>query len=138
MILFDKASEFAPAFADQRDDVHIRARELGHHAEQRALAHAAASEDTDALTFAAGEDGIDCADSGSQRFGYVLARKRILGRSMQRILILAVERAQAVDRISQTIQNATEKPRSHFDSCGLVSREDSRAQFDALKFSKRH
>ena len=55
----DEFLHFAAALADQSDDDHVRARVAGHHAEQHALADAAAGEQTDTLTAADGQQRVD-------------------------------------------------------------------------------
>ena len=60
-VVFEEAADLTAAFADQRDDGHVRFRALGHHPEQRALADPAPSEHPDALPLSAGEEGIDRA-----------------------------------------------------------------------------
>ena len=56
--LVDEFLHFAAALADQADDDHVGLGVAGHHAEQHALADAAAGEQADAL---ATTDGQQCS-----------------------------------------------------------------------------
>ena len=66
-IVLEEAADFAAALADQRDDRDVGRRAARHHAEQRALADAAAAEEADALAAAAGEQRVDGAHAGAHR-----------------------------------------------------------------------
>ena len=65
--LFQKFADLAIAFADQTDDADIGGIVTAHATEERALTDSAAAENTDALSFAAGQQGVDGANSGAER-----------------------------------------------------------------------
>ena len=76
-VVFEKRSHFAATFTDQREDDDVCLRSASHHAEQRALADAAATKETKSLTPSAGQDGVDGAHASAYRFRDWTARKRI-------------------------------------------------------------
>ena len=71
--VIEKRAHLAIALADQGDHADVGVIVPRHRAEKRALADAAASEDSDALPFAARQQTVDGADAGDQRFDDVLA-----------------------------------------------------------------
>ena len=66
-VALDKLVDFAAALADQRHDVHVGRRVARHHAQRDALADARAGEDSDPLSFAAGQHAVDRPNAGRQR-----------------------------------------------------------------------
>ena len=66
--LFEELAHFAAALTDEHDDVDVRLATASDLAEQCALADAAAGEEADSLAFAAGQQGVDRADAGAERF----------------------------------------------------------------------
>ena len=74
--LLEKIAHLAVALADQRDHADVGRIVPRHRAQQRALAHARAAEDPDALPFAEGQQTVDRADAGHQRLRDVLALQR--------------------------------------------------------------
>ena len=65
--VFQKFAHFAAAFADQRQHRQVGRRAARHHADQRAFAHAAAAEDAQPLSPAAGQKAVDGANAAAQR-----------------------------------------------------------------------
>src|SRR5262249_23237349 len=57
--VFEEWSDFAAALTDEHNDIDVRYRVFGNLAEQRALADAAAGEQSDALAATAGEQTVD-------------------------------------------------------------------------------
>ena len=76
-VVLEERAHFAAAFADQREHDDVGLGAARHHAEQRALADAAAAEQADALAAAAGQHGVDGAHAGANRSRDWLARQRI-------------------------------------------------------------
>ncbi len=66
-VVLEEAAHLAAALADQRDHDDVGRGAARHHAEQRALADAAAAEDADALAAAAGQQRVDGAHAGAER-----------------------------------------------------------------------
>ncbi len=83
--VFKERPHFAIAFAHQRDHADVGVVVPRHHAQQRAFADAAASENPDALSFAARQQSIDGANARHQRLGDVFAVQRLGRRGIQRI-----------------------------------------------------
>ncbi len=73
----DEFLHFAAALADQADDDDVGAGVARHHAEQHALADAAAGEQADALAATDGQQRIDGAHADIERLLDGLARQRI-------------------------------------------------------------
>ena len=57
------------SFPDEGADVHVGLGVPCQHSQQHALSHAAAGEDSDALSLAAGDQAVDGPDAGAQRLG---------------------------------------------------------------------
>ena len=76
-ILRDEILHFSAALADQPDDDHVGVREPRHHAEQHALADAAAGEETQPLAAADGQQRVDRAHADVERLAYRPAVERV-------------------------------------------------------------
>src|ERR1700728_3859782 len=95
----DEFFHLTTALADQSDDNHFRARVAGHHAEENALADAAAREQADALAAAHGEHRVDSSNADIERLGNRLTRQRVDRFAGQPYPILAIERSEVVQGV---------------------------------------
>ncbi len=75
-LVLDEIPHLAIALADQRDHADIGGALPRHRAQQRAFAHARATEDSDSLPFAASQQAVDGANAGGQRFDDRFALER--------------------------------------------------------------
>ena len=75
-LIFEKRAHFAIALANQRDYGYVGIVVARHGSEEGALANAAAAEDSNALSLAAGQQPINRANAGDQGFGDVFAIER--------------------------------------------------------------
>src|SRR5690606_3907303 len=134
----EEAPDLAAPPADQRqhDDVGLGA--AGHHAEQRALADAAAAEHADALPASARQHGVDRAHAGPDGRPDRLARHGIERVRAERRLIDGAERPLAVDRPAETVDDAAEQRRAHGHGERVAARDDRIARADAGGVAKRH
>ena len=121
-----KLADFASAFADQRQHRHVGRGAARHHADQRALAHAAAAEDADTLAASAGDESHrwrECRSSSGSRIG---TRSSGSGADPSRVhgmdgAILAF----AVERIARGIDDAAQHARARRESMGARPRSRS-------------
>ena len=97
-IVLEEAAHLAAALADQRDHGDVGGGAARHHAEQRALADAAAAEQADALAAAAGQQRVDGADAGAQRRDDRLARPADSAAADERRRSPVAQRPEAVER----------------------------------------
>ena len=134
----DEVAHLPAALADQRDDGDLGARVPRHHAEQRALADAAAGEQTDALTPTEREQGVDRAHADVERAVHGRAGKRVDGCRVPRPSRAVAKRAVAVDRLALGVEHAAEKrlPRRHGER--PVQRTHARAGAHAVEGTCRH
>ena len=109
-----------------------------HRAEQRALAHAAAAEDSDALALAAGQQAVDRANAGDQRLRNMLAVERISGRPVEIVERLGWDGAAGIERMPKAVEHAPQQRRPHRDPRVAAARDDGIAQLHAARFFERH
>ena len=81
---FQKLADLASAFAHQREHREVGGGAARHHANQRALAYAAAAEDAQPLPAAAGKKSVDGANAAAQRFADRQRSQRERHRRVQR------------------------------------------------------
>src|SRR6185312_6061009 len=110
---FDEFLHFAAALADQSDDDHIRTGVPRHHAQEDALADAAAGEKSDALTAADGQEGVDRADTDVERLADGMPRQWIDRTACQSHGRAAGERAESIERLRGAVDDAPEQLWSH-------------------------
>src|SRR5690606_32994555 len=95
--------------ADETDNDDVGGGEARHHAEQHALAHAAAGEQAHALAAADGEQRIDGAYAHIERFTDGTARHGIDGTAGQRNACRGVDGTLAVQRHAGTVDDAAQQ-----------------------------
>src|SRR5690606_39271334 len=105
----DEIVDLAAALADQADDDDVGARVPGDHAEQHALADAAAGEEPDALTAAHREERIDAAHADVERPPHRVTTERVQEPPHQRHPLPAAQRGQVVERLPERIDHASEQ-----------------------------
>ena len=135
--MLDEAAHLAAALADQGQHDHIGLRAARDHAEQRALADAAATEETDALSPPAGQHRIHRAHAGAQRRDDGIAIHRIERRWKQRIPHVRRERL-SVERLTQRIDDATEQSRADANRHRAGARDDAIARTYTRGITERH
>ncbi len=106
--LFEKLAHFTAAFTDEHDDVDVRLATASDLAEQRALADTAAGEETDALTFAASQQGVDRSDAGAERFGDSLPTHRCGRCAVQRTAMWQRGLVAAIEDFAASVEDSTE------------------------------
>src|SRR5690606_26866730 len=107
--LLDEIVDLAAALADQPDDDDVGARVARNHAEQHALADAAAGEKPDALPAADGQQRIDSAHADVERPAHRIAAERVQEPPHQRHALPAAQRRQVVERLTERVDHAPEQ-----------------------------
>src|SRR5258708_1208849 len=80
-----------------------------HAAQQSALSDAAAAKNADALSFAAGQQGVDGADARGKRLDNMLPVERTGWGSIKRIRFERTERRTIVDGSAKAVQDAAQQ-----------------------------
>src|SRR6185295_19634880 len=101
-IILDELPYFASAFSNQRNDIDIRRCIFCDHAEQRALANAAATENSDTLAHAAGEQPIDGSNASLNCFANGIAIHGIRRLRIEFLLYEIQGKRFAVERPSES------------------------------------
>ena len=104
--VFHELAHFAPTLADQSDHDDIGRRIARHHAEQHALAHAAAGEQAQALAASDREQRVDRTHADVEDFADRLALERIEGTAVQRNIPIEQQRAAVIERAAGTVYHA--------------------------------
>ena len=105
-IAFQKFAHFAAAFADERDDVHVRLRLRRHHAQQRGFADAAAGKNAQALAASERGERIHRFDARLENLLDALAFERMRRAQIQADEMVRHNRAVSVNRIAQPVNHA--------------------------------
>ena len=134
----DELAHLATTLADERDDVDLRPRGPGDHAEQRALADTRAGEDAEALPAAAGEERVQGPHAEIERGADGRALERVDGRAVEGDLARAAHRLPAVERLAEPIEHPAEHPVPHADRGALACHDDAVAGLDACHLPERH
>src|SRR5690606_21098857 len=108
--LFDELLHLPAPLANQADDGDIRLGKAGHHAQQHALAHAAAGKQAQTLAAAYGEHAVDRPNAHIQRRLDGMALEWVDHRARQVDPVFAFEGALAI----QWSADAVEYPAQHF------------------------
>src|SRR5208337_676480 len=104
----EELTHFASAFSHQRQNCQVSRGATRHHADQRALANAAATEDTESLSPSAGEESINSADAATQRLAN---RQTIEGR--RRGAIAGTDTPMTIANLTALAQAARRSHRFH-------------------------
>ncbi len=123
-VVFQEAANLTAALADEGNDRDIGSCALGHHPQQRALAHAAATEDANALAASARQQSVDGSHARAQRRRDRFACQGVDRYRLQRIFRRRTERSEAVQRISETVDHAAEKGIPHCRGCDGAARDE--------------
>lgn len=137
-VAFDKITHFAAAFADQRDNIHVRVRIACDHADQFALTNAAAGHNPDALAFAARYARIDSANSGDNRLGDAAAAHRMRRKRTQGHFDGPAGRGAPIERLAHAVQYAAQQFRPHAHHLRTKCRDKQAAGPDATRIAQRH
>ena len=137
-IAFEKFADFAAAFADQRDDVHIGVGVRRHHAQQGGFADAAAGKNAEALAAAARHEGVNRLDAGLENFLDALALERVRRQQVQFHGLLGLNRAETVNRPAQAVEHAALERVADADAHRRAGGGDFAAGMDAVQFAQRH
>ena len=138
-IVGEEFLHLAAALADQADHGHVGGGVARHHRQQRRLADARAGEDAHALAAAAGEEGIDGAHAEIDLAPDALARMRGRRRGAQQERLAARrQRALAVDRLAQRVDDAAEPGRMRPNDRLGVGDLGLAAEADAVERAERH
>ncbi len=125
-VVFEKAAHFAAAFADERKDDHVGLSAPCDHAEQRALADAAAAEHADALAAAAGQHRVDRAHAGAQRTLDRVAVHRIDRRRLKRNFVGDFERSPSPTPIERAAPDAMRRSPGQMPAMSASGTDSSR------------
>lgn len=136
--MLDKIADLPVALADQGDHADIGGTVARHAAQQRALTYAAAPEDPDPLAFAAGQQAIDGADSGCERFTNRLPVKRARRGSIEIVGFLGANRSQAIQRLAESVNDAAQQFRPHLHPGVVFAAGNRIAQVQSIRFFERH
>ena len=103
-VALQKFAHFAPAFADERDDVHVGFGVRRHHAQQGGFADAAAGKNAEALAATARHERVNGLDACLKNLVNALALERVRRQQVQSHGLLGLNHplpvywpAQAVD-----------------------------------------
>ena len=134
----DEFLHLAAALADQTDDDHIRAGVARHHAEKHALAHAAAGEESHALSSPDGQEGVDGANTDIEWLADRMPRQRVDGPSRQAYGGAAREWAETIERLRAAIDDASEELGTHTDGSGALAGYHARVGPETMRVARRH
>src|SRR5690606_7531696 len=116
----------------------VRAGVARHHSEQHALADTAAGEEPDALAAPDGEQRVDGAHADIERLRDGLAGKRIDRLPGKAHALVALERAEPVERPRGAIDDTAEKLRAYAHGACTVAGYDARVRFQPVQIARRH
>lgn len=132
-IAFEKFANFAASFADERDDHNIGGCAAGEHAEEGTFADPGSSEDTESLTDAESQEGVDSADLGGHDLvdgwsiqsgdGSGIAGDAGAGRNGAKI----------IDRIAGSIEDASDEFVAHHHGAKGLTEVDGVALIDSFE-----
>ena len=136
--VFQKLAHFAAALAHQGQHGEIGGGAAGHHAHQRAFAHAAAAENAHALPAPAGEHSVDGADAAAQRLANERARQRQRGVAAQRPVFAGAVGPLGIERLAGAVDHPPEQSRAHAQAGPRAAGDDAVAVADARGPFERH
>ncbi len=134
----DEFLHLAATFADQTDHDDIGIGVARHHAEQHALAHAAAGEQAHALPAADRQQRIDGAHTDIQRFADRAARQGIDGLSVEWRAPGIAQRTLAIQWPARAVQHPTEQAFTHHRFTDLIGRDDAGIRHQTADIAGRH
>ena len=120
------------------DDDDVRAGVARHHAEQHALADAAAREQADALAAADGQQRIDRTHADVERSEIGWRASGLIWRAGQAHAIFAIERAEPVERLRRAVDDPAEQLRADAHRAGALTRHDARVRLEAMSIAGGH
>ena len=134
----EKFAYFTATFTHQRQHSQVGRSAARHHADQRALAYAAAAEDTQPLSSSAGEESVDGADPATQRLAN---RQTVKGQRRSAVQSTATARSvgtKSIQRLPCPVDHSSQQLVSHRQRWTLAAREDSIAIANAAGLLQRH
>ncbi len=137
-IAFQKFAHFPAAFADERDDIHVRLGLRRHHAKQRGFADAAAGENAEALAAAERGERVHRLDAGLENVVDAVALERMRRAQMQADGMFRDNRAKVVQRIAEAVNHAALQRAANGHAQRRTGGDDFRAGGDAVDFAQRH
>ncbi len=105
----EEFAHFASALANQAEDGEVGAGVAGHHANEGALTDAASTKDADALPPPAGEEGVNGADTATERIADRRALEGKRGFAVERIALSANGSEPLVNGTASAIEHAAEE-----------------------------
>ena len=123
-IAFEKTSYFPAAFADETEDDDVGFGTARHHPEQRALTHAAAAKDADALPSSARQQRVDRANTCTERYVDFLAIHGIQRSWTKRRFLMGEDRPSAVDRPAKAVDHAANQRIAGGHALRSIARDD--------------
>ena len=137
-VALDELADLAATLADEPDDVDVGPRVARQHAEQHALADAAAGEDADPLAPPDRQEPVDRPDAGLERLGDALPvqdrRRGLVDRLGDRVH----ERAAAVEGSPEAVDDAAEERLADRHRLGVARRAHLAAAPEAGHLTERH
>ena len=137
-VLLDEVPNLAAPLAHQRDHVDVGGDVSKHHAEERALAHAAAREDAHALSLAAGQQRVDRPDANEEFLVDPGAGERVTGQVLHGVVAVAVDGARVVNGVSEAIDHTADKAVSDGDFQHVPGGFNHAAADHAVQVAKGH
>ena len=137
-ILFDEFAQLAATLTDQRDDVHVALCAARHHPEQRRFTHAAARENTDALTKPHRGEGVDRTHARGHRLADALPAEGVRRSAVQGRTPLADQRAEPVHRLPESVDRAAEQAEPDRGRGGKGRGENLAAGTEIVRLAERH
>src|SRR5579883_186529 len=136
--IFEKFPDFPAAFADQGKDREIGAGTPSLHADERTFPNAAASEDTDALSAAAGQHAVDGTDAAAKGFANGLAVERRRRITVERLIFARAVGRQIIERFARPIDHAAQNFGANAQRGMRAAGDDAVAITDATGAFQRH
>src|SRR5204862_318085 len=137
-LVFKKMAHLTVALADQGDHRDVGRILARHGAEQRAFSDTAAAKQSNALAHAAGQQAVDGANAGHERFRDVLALERAGRRAEKIIFGQRLDGRSAVDGPAETVQHAPQQIRTHVYARIFGARIDGVARLQTVDLFERY
>src|SRR6185437_10805499 len=134
----DEFLDFATALADQSDDDDVGGGVARHHAEQHALADAAAGKQPDPLAAPDRQQSVDGPHAHVQRLADGPSQQRIDGPAGQTHAGFGLDRSLTIQRSAGAIDNSTEQARPHTYGAGPGEGQHPRIGAHAMQITRGH
>ncbi len=137
-VALDEFVDLAAALTDEGDDRHRGVGPAGHHGQQTRLADPGSGEDTEPLTPATGDEGVDGLDAERQLAVDQFAAKRMGRRRFDPDLLRLRQRRPVVDGSSEAVEDAAEKALADPHREGTPEGFDGVTEAHAGQIAERH